>query len=74
MQCLSLQLGEELYFSVGGQHIPFGASPQVNFYVLCCCTLVSYSAKDHFCCLMSVYICPGDMNETMIPYMAFTRY
>lgn len=23
------QLGEELWFTVGGQHIPFGASPQV---------------------------------------------
>jgi hypothetical protein len=23
------QLGEELWFTIGGQHIPFGASPQV---------------------------------------------
>lgn len=23
-----VQLGEELWFTVGGQHIPFGASPQ----------------------------------------------
>lgn len=38
------QLGEELWFTVGGQHIPFGASPQVLrlsfdyfmvFYILC---------------------------------------
>ena len=27
---LVIQLGEELRFTVGGQHIPFGASPQVT--------------------------------------------
>lgn len=32
---LVYQLGEELHFTVGGQRIPFGASPQVN---LRCCT------------------------------------
>ncbi|MBA0695887.1 hypothetical protein Goari_002484 [Gossypium aridum] len=26
--CPCCQLGEELFFTVGGQHIPFGASPQ----------------------------------------------
>ncbi|KAJ6736804.1 UPF0183 PROTEIN C16ORF70 [Salix viminalis] len=28
MEEVLVKLGEELYFSVGGQHIPFGASPQ----------------------------------------------
>lgn len=27
---LFYQLGEELWFAVGGQHIPFDASPQVR--------------------------------------------
>lgn len=29
-----LQLGEELWFTVGGQHIPFGASPQASCFLL----------------------------------------
>eukprot|EP00258_Populus_trichocarpa_P044613 XP_024460632.1 UPF0183 protein At3g51130 isoform X3 [Populus trichocarpa] len=28
MEEVHVKLGEELYFSIGGQHIPFGASPQ----------------------------------------------
>ncbi|XP_043695621.1 PHAF1 protein At3g51130-like [Telopea speciosissima] len=30
MEEVHAKLGEELWFTVGGQHIPFGASPQVS--------------------------------------------
>ncbi|CAF2019117.1 unnamed protein product [Brassica napus] len=40
MEEVHVKLGKELYFTVGGQHMPFGASPQVNF-----CTYLSYCAS-----------------------------
>jgi hypothetical protein len=30
------QLGEELWFTIGGQRIPFGASPQVEHHIFIC--------------------------------------
>ncbi|TQE08022.1 hypothetical protein C1H46_006296 [Malus baccata] len=33
MEEVHVKLGEELYFTVGGQNIPFGASPQASFDV-----------------------------------------
>ncbi len=42
------QLGEELLFTIGGQHIPFGASPQVANYAVYSLYLSLLSPSHHF--------------------------
>jgi hypothetical protein len=48
MEEVHAKLGEELLFTIGGQHIPFGASPQVANYAVYSLYLSLLSPSHHF--------------------------